>query len=135
MPKVILYNGVFEIVGPKEEHMRSSRTRERQAREEAAKRAAAAERQQRRALLQTVEAIAAGLGETDERALEKIKRSVEILGVEAAQALFQEVEAIEAAGGMLTADGARRRTPGGVYHYLLKQRLTETGRKEELKKI
>jgi phosphorylated adapter RNA export protein len=115
--------------------MRASRSRERQAREEAAKRAAAAERQQRRAVQQAVEAIAAGLGETDERAREKIANSVTILGLADAQALYEEVQAIEAAGGMTTADGARRRTPGGVYHYLLKQRLTEAGRKDELKKI
>lgn len=115
--------------------MRGSRLRERQAREEALKRAAAAERQQRRAFLQTVETIATALGETDPHAREKIHNSVTILGVEAAQALLEEVLAIEAAGGMLTADGSRRRTPGGVYHSLLKRRLTEAGRKEDVKKI
>lgn len=115
--------------------MRGSRLRERQAREEAMKRAAAAERQQRRAFLQTVETIATTLGETDARAREQIHNSVTVLGVEAAHDLLQEVLAIEAAGGMLTADGSRRRTPGGVYHYLLKRRLTEAGRKDELKKI
>ncbi len=115
--------------------MRSSRTREHQAREEAAKRAAAEERQQRRAFQQAVDTIATTLSETDVRAREKITRSVDILGLEAAEALCAEVVAIEAAGGMLTADGSRRRTPGGIYHYLLKQRLTEAGRKEDLKKI
>lgn len=115
--------------------MRGSRVHERQEREEAAKCAAAAERQQRRAFQQLVDTIAAELGETDERSREKIRNSVTVLGMEAAQALFAEVQAIEASGGMLTADGARRRTPGGVYHLLLKQRLTEAGRKDELKQI
>jgi hypothetical protein len=58
-----------------------------------------------------------------------------VLGVESAQALRQEVEGIEAQGGMMTADGTRRRTPGGIYLLLLKQRLTEANRKAELKQI
>jgi phosphorylated adapter RNA export protein len=115
--------------------MRGSRARERASREEEAKRAAAAERQQRRAFQQLVTTIATELGETEARAQEKIHNSVLVLGMEEAQALFAEVQAIEAAGGMMTADGARRRTPGGVYHYLLKQRLTAAGRKDALKQI
>ncbi|MFQ3663174.1 MAG: phosphorylated adapter RNA export RNA-binding domain-containing protein [Chloroflexaceae bacterium] len=106
-----------------------------QAREEALKRAAAAERQQRRAFLPTVEPIATSLDETDLHTREKIHNPVTLLGVEETRALLQEVLAIEAAGEMFTADGSRRRTPGGVYHYLLKQRLIQAGRKADVKKV
>jgi hypothetical protein len=114
--------------------MRTSRARERQVREEEEKRAAAAVRQQRRALVQLIETIATTLGENEGWSKEQIKRSVEFLGVDEARELFEATQQIEADGGMLTADGKRRRTPGGVYHYLLKKRLAETGRKLELKK-
>jgi len=115
--------------------MRASRARERQAVEEAKRQAAAKERQQRRAFLQAVDEIATALGETEPRSRATVERSVAVLGIDAAQALRHEVEALEAQGGMLTADGARRRTPGGVYMFILKQRMTEAGRKDELKKI
>jgi F0F1-type ATP synthase membrane subunit b/b' len=115
--------------------MRGSRARDRQAREEAEKRVAAQERQQRRAVLQTIETIATTLGETEGRAKEQIVRSVEILGMNEAQEIFEQTQQIEAGGGMLTADGSRRRTPGGVYHFLVKKHLTETGRKAEIKKL
>lgn len=115
--------------------MRSSRARERQVEEEAKRRAAAQERQQRRAFRQAVDDIATYLGETEPKPKATIERSVAYLGVEAAQALRQEVERIEADGGMLTADGARRRTPGGIYLLLLKQRLNDAGKKAELKQI
>jgi PHAX RNA-binding domain len=115
--------------------MRASRARERHEVEEAKRRAEAAARQQRRAFSQAVDEIATALGETEPRSKATIERSVAVLGVEAAQALRREVEAIEADGGMLTADGARRRTPGGIYLFILKKRMNEAGRKEELKQI
>ncbi|MEI6778845.1 MAG: phosphorylated adapter RNA export RNA-binding domain-containing protein [Chloroflexales bacterium] len=115
--------------------MRASRARDRQAEEEAKRRAAADDRQQRRAFRQAVDEIATAMGETETKAKATIERSVAALGIESAQALRHEVEAIEAAGGMMTVDGSRRRTPGGVYLLLLKQRMNEAGRKDELKKI
>ncbi|MHB0878229.1 MAG: phosphorylated adapter RNA export RNA-binding domain-containing protein [Anaerolineae bacterium] len=45
------------------------------------------------------------------------------LGTEGALELMQEVERIEAEGGLATADGARRRTPGGTFIYLAKARM------------
>lgn len=115
--------------------MRASRARERQAIEDQKRRAKAQEREERRMFTQTVEEIATALGETEPRARATIERSVAVLGIEAAQALRREVESVEAEGGMLTADGTRRRTPGGIYLLLLKQRLNEVGRKAELKQI
>jgi hypothetical protein len=45
------------------------------------------------------------------------------LGHEAAGQLVQEVAAVEAAGGMTTKDGSRRRTPGGIFFALAYERL------------
>ena len=115
--------------------MRGSRVRERQAGEETRKRAEAELRQERRAFAQAVEEIVSALGEREPRSRATIERSVAVLGVEQAQALRREVEALEAQGGMMTADGARRRTPGGVYMFIVKQRLNEAGRKDDLKRI
>ena len=115
--------------------MRASRARDRQAEEETKRRAAVDDRQQRRAFRQAVDEIATAMGETETKAKATIERSVAALGIESAQALRHEVEAIEAAGGMITVDGSRRRTPGGIYLLLLKQRMNEAGRKDELKKI
>lgn len=44
-----------------------------------------------------------------------IRQIVLVVGVERAQALFQQTLAIEAAGGQMTRDGTRRKTPGGVF--------------------
>ncbi|RRR76484.1 MAG: hypothetical protein EI684_02950 [Candidatus Viridilinea halotolerans] len=115
--------------------MRGGRNRERQAREEEEKRAAAAERQRRKAILKTIETIATTLGETEPRLHKQIVHVVEIMGMEEAQEIFEDAQRVEAEGGMLTIDGTRRRTPGGVFHVLVKRRLTETGRKAEIKKI
>jgi hypothetical protein len=48
---------------------------------------------------------------------------VQHLGVDAALALLQETLQVEAQGGLLVSSGRRRRTPGGVFLYLAKQRL------------
>jgi hypothetical protein len=45
------------------------------------------------------------------------------LGAEGARQLVEEVRAVEAAGGMPTKDGSRRRTPGGVFFALAYERL------------
>lgn len=47
-------------------------------------------------------------------------RSVQVLGEQAALALLQRVHEIEAAGGLMLPDRSRRRTPGGVYFYLIR---------------
>ena len=115
--------------------MRGSRVRERQVSEETKKRAEAEVRQQRRAFLQAVEEITTGLGETEKRSKATIERTVTILGIAEARAVKSEVDAIEAAGGMPTVDGSRRRTPGGIYLFLIKQRLNAAGRKDLIKQI
>lgn len=42
------------------------------------------------------------------------------LGKEKALELFETTRGIEAGGGMMVADGTRRRTPGGVFMTLFK---------------
>ena len=72
--------------------------------------------------------IAAALGETDKAPLAVLYRVVKVLGEDKALALLQETLAIEQQGGLLTDDGARRRTPGGVYFKLVKEQTTSRER-------
>jgi hypothetical protein len=69
--------------------------------------------------------IAAQLGETDAKPLKQIANIIQHCGLEFAQNLLQETATIEANGGMLTHDGQRRRTPGGVFFYLARLRMPE----------
>ena len=57
------------------------------------------------------------LGEPKEALM---RRAIETIGVVAANHLAIEVGRIEGAGGQMTTDGSRRRTPGGVFWALLK---------------
>ncbi len=53
-----------------------------------------------------------------------IENVVKVLGVARADALLEQVQAVEASGGMLTVAGDRRRTSGGVFLHLLKGQIT-----------
>ena len=57
------------------------------------------------------------LGEPKESLM---RRAIECIGIPMANDLAIEVGAIEGGGGQMTADGSRRRTPGGVFWALLK---------------
>ncbi len=72
--------------------------------------------------------IAGQLGETERGPINQIRRTVQRLGPEAALALLQETKQIEAQGGMLLPDGSRRRTPGGVFFHLVRERATPEDR-------
>ncbi len=76
-----------------------------------------------------VGSIAAALGETETEPQKAIARLVKVAGEERALALLAEAQAIEAGEGLLTADG-QRRTPGGCFFKLAKDRLSpqERGR-------
>lgn len=71
--------------------------------------------------------IAEQLGESEPTPQHTIFRSVRTIGVEAALEYLRRAQEIEASGGMMLPEGsrygARRRTPGGVYFYLLRQDL------------
>lgn len=66
------------------------------------------------------EEIAAALGEPN---VKLIQRIVARIGPDAALAFLAEALATEAAGGLLTSDRARRRTPGGVFFNLVRGRI------------
>ena len=70
--------------------------------------------------------IAEALGETN---IHQVRRVVEHLGVDAAQAHLVEAQRIEAAGGEIVASGKRRRTPGGVFLRLVRDTATPEQRK------
>jgi hypothetical protein len=74
--------------------------------------------------------IAAELGEAKPQPIALIGRILRRLGHAETWALVERVREIEAAGGMPTSDGARQRTPGGVFFALVKQHLEESGQKE-----
>jgi len=68
--------------------------------------------------------IAAVLRETESLPKAQVARIVAVMGEAAARELLAETLKVEEAGGMLTNSGDRRRTPGGVYFYLAKGRMT-----------
>lgn len=72
---------------------------------------------------QTINTIAKALGESDEGPLAQIKAVVENLGDQACLTLLAETEKIEKAGGLMRGDGSGRRSPGGVFFFLARQRL------------
>lgn len=72
---------------------------------------------------------AAQLGERDEQPLQQIGRALEILGETPLRALIAEALAIEAGGGETVMSGKRRRTPGGVFFRLVRERATGSQRR------
>jgi PHAX RNA-binding domain-containing protein len=67
-----------------------------------------------------VKTIAEKLGEVEREPLKKLKAVVKILGPDKALALCEKALEVEQQGGMLTQDGTRRRSPGGVFFYLVR---------------
>jgi hypothetical protein len=74
---------------------------------------------------ETVSTIAKALGESDEVPLFQITGVVRVLGEETAQKLLAETQEIEKNGGMMLPDGSRKRTPGGVFFFLARQKLSQ----------
>src|SRR5512135_2090130 len=67
-----------------------------------------------------VTAIARKLGEVEAEPLQKLEQVVKIIGIEQAHALCDKALEIEKQGGMMTNDGKRRRSVGGVFFHLVK---------------
>ncbi len=67
-----------------------------------------------------VTTIARALGETEPEPLQRLQAVVTILGPDQALALCEKALAVEQQGGMLTQDGTRRRTAGGIFFYLVR---------------
>ncbi len=68
--------------------------------------------------------IAAALGETAEQPRRQIARAVQVLGEARALAFLAETQEVEAAGGLMTSTGTRKRTPGGTYFKLMRSAIT-----------
>lgn len=74
----------------------------------------------------TLRTIVETLNERTARPHPYLKRIIKVLGEETTLALLDEVQQIEARGGLWVPDGSRRRTPGGVFYHLVNTRLTPT---------
>jgi hypothetical protein len=74
---------------------------------------------------ETAANIAQQLGEADPIPREQIRRIVERLGAEATLTFLRETLETELQVGMLLPDRSRRRTPGGVFFYLLRSRTSK----------
>lgn len=81
---------------------------------------------------QNAEQIADALKEEEGQAREKIAAIVERCGLDFAQDIFEQTFAVEAQGGLMVRDGSRRRTVGGVFFYLVKDRLKREKRYSDL---
>jgi hypothetical protein len=76
-----------------------------------------------------VEDIVAALGEADEVPLRQIEAIVRLCGAGFAQAILAEALEVDAAEGLMTTDGAHRRTKGGVFFYLARYRMSSPVRR------
>jgi hypothetical protein len=74
--------------------------------------------------------IADALGETQAQPRRQIKQIVALCGEDFAEDLLAETQRIEADGGMMTGDGSRRRSPGGVFFHLARQQMTSEQKKQ-----
>jgi hypothetical protein len=68
-------------------------------------------------------------GTLNEPQYQLVYRTVKAVGPERALAFLEEVQGVETAGGMLTSDGSRRRSPGGVFFYLVRGKVSPEERK------
>ncbi len=94
----------------------------------------AAERALHAQRVETAQLIAEQLGETAEESRAQIYRTVKRLGIEQALSFLQQTHEIETQGGRMVSDGSRRRTPGGVFFLLIKERVPVETTKHIFKK-
>ncbi len=66
------------------------------------------------------EEIVTQFGETEVEPKRLIGRALRNLGEERVRAFVAQALEVEAAGGLMLPDGSRRRTPGGVFFYLMR---------------
>src|SRR5512135_2263191 len=78
------------------------------------------EKSPEQALKAAIKTLASELGETEAGPRQQLAMVVKQLGPEQALAFLHEAQAIEANGGLMLPDGSRRRTPGGVFFYLVR---------------
>ncbi|KAG6458461.1 phosphorylated adapter RNA export protein isoform X2 [Manduca sexta] len=70
----------------------------------------------------SIDSIATEIAEKlSEEKKDLVGKIVQVIGVNKAIELYKETQRLEADGGMLVVNGTRRRTPGGIYFFLLKR--------------
>jgi len=79
------------------------------------------------ALASVADEIAAQLSETEEEPIRQIRRAVRILGEHRVRTVVARARDVEAAGGMMRADGSQKRALGGVFFILMRD---DVGRKD-----
>jgi hypothetical protein len=67
--------------------------------------------------------IATELQETEKHPVWQISQLLNLCGLEFTRALLEETRQVEANGGMMLPDNSRRRTIGGVFFYLARQKV------------
>lgn len=72
------------------------------------------------------QSIAAELQETTPEPMIQIERAINLCGADLVQTVLTETRAAEAQGGLLVPDGSRRRTMGGVFFHLLREKMERT---------
>jgi hypothetical protein len=70
------------------------------------------------------------LGEKHHGVIGQIRRIVQLCGADFAREMYAATQEIEANGGMMLSDNSRRRTPGGVFLYLVRSKLDDDQRKQ-----
>ena len=69
----------------------------------------------------------------DERNIRLLREAVLAIGVKAAKRLLKRVVETQRDGGLATADGSRKRTPGGVFFHLLRDEMEPEAYKQLMK--
>lgn len=72
---------------------------------------------------QTISHIAQALKESEGQPLAQLRTIVERFGSEFALKALEETLKVEEQGGLMINDGSRKRTPGGVFFYLVRGRI------------
>lgn len=76
-----------------------------------------------------IEDILAALEETDDIPRRQVEAMARLCGLPFVEALVHETLAVEAGPGIMTSDGTRRRSKGGVFFYLARYRMSPAVRR------
>ncbi|MBC8099373.1 MAG: hypothetical protein H7Y11_08015 [Armatimonadetes bacterium] len=72
------------------------------------------------------------LNESFPQAIRQIQALVHFCGIDLARQTLTDVLTIEGEGGLLNQAGTQRRTPGGVFLFLMSQRITQTQKRDTI---
>jgi hypothetical protein len=76
-----------------------------------------------------IDEILAALEEKDDVPIRQLEAITRLCGMSFVEALLEEALAVDAAEGLMTTDGTRRRTKGGVFFYLARYRMSPAVRR------